>query len=283
MATSNKENILDLFGNNSFFDLKLPDEDIPAEDLTATIGFLKEPFNILKPPTSKKQRFAKPMTTQQIEAAAKPSVPKKTTQSTHWALWIFSEWVRERNSHLGESVILECPSDLLDRCNGKEYGYPYDVLDHWLAAFVSEVRQSNGKQYTAPSLNCILAGIYRHLKDKLNDRAPKILEKTSCEFPMFKNALDRQLKFLRNTGVGVERNRAKVISVEMEDQLWECGILGFSSPANLLNECSSTMVKTFVCAEFKSSTICVSPKLFASIIQIDTPTVSMDRKIEMEG
>ena len=105
------------------------------------------------------------------------AVPKKTVQSTQWAVRIFTEWLTERNSCLGESVALECPPDLLEQCNQNQYGYPNETLDHWLAAFVTEVRQSNGKQYTATSLNCILAGIYRHLKSKLNDRAPKFLEK----------------------------------------------------------------------------------------------------------
>ena len=54
MALSNDENILVLFGSNTFLDLSLPRQEIPIEELTATIDFLKEP---VKPPAIKKKKI----------------------------------------------------------------------------------------------------------------------------------------------------------------------------------------------------------------------------------
>ena len=165
---------------------------------------------------------------------------------------------------------MECLPNLLERCNQNQYGYPNEMLDHWLAAFVTEVCQSNGKQYTATSFNCILAGIYRHLKSKLNDRAPKFLEKKAVNFLMFKNALDRQLKLLRNTGIGIERNRANGRPTLV---MW--------CPWNEFSCCSTKCSLSYAYVGFKSSTTCVSPKLFVSTIQTDILT-SMDQRTAME-
>ena len=52
---------------------------------------------------------------------------------------------------------------------------------------------------------------------------------------MFKNALDRQLRFLRGTGVGVERKRASIICQDDEEKLWTSRVLGIHSPIALLN------------------------------------------------
>ena len=73
------------------------------------------------------------------------------------------------------------------------------------------------------------------MKDKFGPNAPNFLSKTEAQFSMFRNALDRQLWFLRGNGVGVEWKRASIITAEYEDKLWTSGVLGIHNPVALLN------------------------------------------------
>ena len=67
--------------------------------------------------------------------------------------------------------------------------------------------------------------------------APNLIDRAQREanFPCLHNALDRQLKMLRSIGVGVEVQRASIITSEMENTLWKLGIVGTHSPKALLN------------------------------------------------
>ena len=48
---------------------------------------------------------------------------------------------------------------------------------------------------------------------------------------------------LKSSGVGVERNRAAAITVEVENELWSKGLLGTHSPKALLTAVFFLMVK----------------------------------------
>ena len=50
-----------------------------------------------------------------------------------------------------------------------------------------------------------------------------------------RNALDLQLKYLRNIGVGVVKKQVPVITHEAENMLWERKIIGIDTPQSLLN------------------------------------------------
>lgn len=57
---------------------------------------------------------------------------------------------------------------------------------------------------------------------------------------------------LRNVGIGVEVNRASVITTDMENRLWTLGILGTHSGQALLNAVSS-ITSTFEVLNLYSS------------------------------
>ena len=67
--------------------------------------------------------------------------------------------------------------------NRKEYVYPLSLLDFWLVAFITEVRKADGGFYYPTSLNSILAGIFRYMKEKFS---PNTLTKTDARFSAFK-------------------------------------------------------------------------------------------------
>ena len=51
----------------------------------------------------------------------------------------------------------------------------------------------------------------------------------------FRGVLDGKLKQLNRTGKCVEKKKAGVITAEMEEKLWESGMLGDHNPQVLLN------------------------------------------------
>ena len=56
-----------------------------------------------------------------------------------------------------------------------------------------------------------------------------------AHFSHLRNGFDNQLKLLKRLGIGIEQNRAAVITVEEENELWKNGILGTQPPKALLN------------------------------------------------
>ena len=84
------------------------------------------------------------------------------------------------------------------------------------------------------SLYQLCCGLQRALRDA--DRDINFLEQFT--FNHFRFVLDGELKRLNATGNYVHKKKACVITVEMEEILWEKGLLGDSSPQVL----SDTMV-----------------------------------------
>ena len=129
------------------------------------------------------------------------------------------------------SALTDCPADLFDYAkvtnghNGYEYGYPLSLLDFWQTAFVTDVRKADGGFYIPASLNSILAGLFRHMKEKFGPNTPTFLSKTDAQFSMFRNAPDRQLRFLRGSGIGVEKKKGQASFVQKMRK--NCGHLEF--------------------------------------------------------
>ena len=167
--------------NDLSFDVSILDS-IPLnnsatlDSLEATFSFLTEDIKPMqdaeqvakKGTTQKPKRFAIPLSTKQIESLSTKFVLKKTADSTKWAIRIFTDWVQEKNR-----CLTNCPADLFDYTkvtsghNGQEYGYPLSLLHFWLAAFVTEVRKADGGFYSPASLNSILVGLFRYMKEKI--------------------------------------------------------------------------------------------------------------------
>ena len=172
------------------------------------------------------------MSSHELNVVCKPFVPQQQTQrNTSWAVNVFKAWV-EKRSQCSSGVVEHFPIDLL------EVQYAVDVVDRTLAAFVIEVRKADGTYYPGASLKNILAALHCKMKECqgaihvttfLN---AKLREKY---YPQLNNALDRQLRFLCQNGIGIERKRAEIITLSTEEKLWEEGIIGISSPQMLLN------------------------------------------------
>ena len=200
-------------------------------------GFPKDPINAVNchgkrksddesaPGLAKKRHFAAPLTEKQIADCCQPSV---TQRNTSWGVSVFKDWCSSRNKQSPQ----KCPEDLLSA------PHPTGVIDYWLATFVLEARRQDGNFYPGNTLKNLLSALFRAMKTNLGPlNVTNFIDKTQQEahFPHLNNALDNQLKMLKSSGIGVERNRAAVITVKVENELWSKGILGTHSPKALLN------------------------------------------------
>ena len=104
----------------------------------------------------------------------------------------------------------------------------------WLQRFVLEARKGNGEHYCPDSLHQLCCGLQRALRNADQD----INFFDQFQFAQFCCVLDGELKRLNGTGNYIHKKKANVITVEMEEILWEKGLLGDCSPQVL----SDTMV-----------------------------------------
>ncbi len=51
----------------------------------------------------------------------------------------------------------------------------------------------------------------------------------------FRSVLDSVLKDLHQQGIGIQKRQASVISEELEERMWNEGVLGDETPQNLLD------------------------------------------------
>jgi len=104
-------------------------------------------------------------------------------------------------------------------------------MNFWLSRFVVEAHKKDGADYPPNTLYQLCSGLGRALKHA--DRADIKLFDDS-KFCSFMTTLDSRMKQLKATG-NFEVKQAEVISAEVEDLLWSKGLLGESTPQQLLD------------------------------------------------
>ena len=158
-------------------------------------------------------RHGAPLSEKQMKEYLMPYVPENTQLANQWGIKLFYDWINERNSR--PDCNKKCPVDILDNKDT-----PIEDVDFWLALFVMEVRRSDGMVYSGSSLRNIVSALGRRLKAVRGDSGLRILEKSCGEFVKTRNALDRMLRVLRESGVGAERKRSDIFTPELENRLW---------------------------------------------------------------
>ena len=102
-------------------------------------------------------------------------------------------------------------------------------LNFALSHFILEVRKKLGKEYPAETLYEIV--ICLQLFMIMNGRVFKLLEE---KFACVHNTLDNRMKQLTKMGCVKPRNKARIITLEEEEMLWQSGVLGSDSPKQLI-------------------------------------------------
>ena len=84
-----------------------------------------------------------------------------------------------------------------------------------------EARKQDGTRYPSRSIDILLAGLKRHMKE-ISPSAPNFLNEEDDRFRGTRDTVARQL---REEGIGASVKHAEVISHEEKALLWERGIL----------------------------------------------------------
>ena len=179
--------------------------------------------------TASDTRFCSPFSSSQIDRVKEARIPPKTKANTAWSINIRRDWATYRKEYI-------TPEET-------RVGYRLDIdlltmetnsIGYWLQRFVVEVRKANKQCYCPDSLYQLCCGLQRALRAA--DRDVNFFEQ--FEFSHFRAVPDGELKQLNSTGKYVCKRKVDLITEEMEDVLWEKGLLGDQSPQVL----SDTMV-----------------------------------------
>lgn len=220
--------------NGPNFDLK---SDIFSDisefegDDASLIMACDEAETMLKPSSSDgsiKSRFASPLSEKDMNAFVETAVPKNTVNKSKWAVNLFNTWRDARSDRKWVSGVQVC-GELLSMTN-KE-------LNDALGVFVIEVRNQAGDEYRPNTLYELITSIQHHIR--ANGRFINLLD--DMEFASMRQRLDSKMKELSRKGIGLDKKKADVISVQQEEALWQKTILGLNSPQKLLD----TVVYTF--------------------------------------
>ena len=152
---------------------------------------------------------------------SKGYTPVNIKANTEWALRNFKDWCTWRQN---ESPTDPVPSNLLSSNDA-------DELNKWLSVYVMETRKKNGDRSPFSSLNLLLCGLRRHMKE-INPMSPNFLDE---KHPKFAGTRDVRGKKLHQDGIGASVKHTPIITHEEEASLWSQGVMGTKIPKSLFN------------------------------------------------
>ena len=192
---------------------------IKASQLVADDGTVIAPKSEPKP-----SRWGSPQSLAAIEKTRRGGVPKSTMKQTDWCLGVWTNWVSYRSQKLVEES--DQQFELLNLVE-----MSLESLRYWLPKFVMEVRKVDGSHYPPNTVYQLCCGLARALKSA--DRVDIDIFNDS-RFVCFRSVLDARMKELKATGK-FEVRQAAPISEDVEEVLWQKGVLGDSCPQTLVD------------------------------------------------
>jgi hypothetical protein len=115
------------------------------------------------------------MSEESLEEMACYQMPKNSAVSSMLAMNNLKDWLEDYNKRHPHSL---CPLDILSpRCTS-------ELLNKWLAVFVTETRNQKGEPYPPKTIYSILCGILREMRVRI----PKLHELArSCFYQIYKD------------------------------------------------------------------------------------------------
>ena len=154
----------------------------------------------------------------EVESAKQRIIPGNTQKATRWAVGAFGDWMSQRNKQSRD----QCPPDLLLTDDG-------ELLCKWLYVFVTELRKSDGSEYTPRSIAQLLGGLQRYINAEKKEHL-KIVDSRSPIFKDLYAILDQRYRELHAQGIGTTKQQSEILSRPEEEQLWDTETLGVDSP-----------------------------------------------------
>ena len=172
-------------------------------------------------------RFATPLSDDAMTQISKGKRSVNTDRSTAWAVAAFKQWIEQRNKTGPEET---CREDFLEMNHAGDIPY----LERWLCRFVVEARKQDGQPYPPSSLQNLLSGILRCMREQHSD-TPDFLSKKDWRFRALRGTIESTFAELRKNGVGAEVKHTPIIEKKEEEQLWSVGVMGVDTPRLLLH------------------------------------------------
>ena len=186
------------------------------------------------------KQFAIPVTSGDLKVQQDQRIPKKTCKGNHWALGVWTEWVKYINSRQetffdfnGESI----PEDICELSNKD--------LNFWMQRFIVEIRRKEGTNYPPNTLTQIVAGLQRHLRNRCSERQFNFCKDSVLDFAEFRKTLDGRMKYLTSQGIGIQKKRCDPVTEADEIKMWETGVFSDSTASGLSNAIFFYNRKTF--------------------------------------
>ena len=99
------------------------------------------------------------LSSEKVEEAKQAIIPKNTKKCTDLSIRTFRLWLTQRNQWCASGN--ECPDLLLTD--------DHELLWKWLCIFVSELRKTDGNQYTPRSIAQLFAALQRYINNKKSE------------------------------------------------------------------------------------------------------------------
>ena len=106
-----------------------------------------------------------------------------------------------------------------------------EKLSKLLETFYAEVKNKNGDDYEPDTLRVMMAALDRHL----NEKGYKFSIIRDREFHTSKQVLQGKARHLRQSGMGKRPNKARSLTEEEEEVLWNAEKFGPNTPDALIS------------------------------------------------
>ncbi len=178
---------------------------------------------VVKPRVKPARVYKDPVSEQELDKLSHKSFADDTHRKLRWAVNMYEEWRVQQNKNPDLNMITASLFNVgtLNKAN----------LSYGLCRFLSEVTKVNGEDFPGKTLYEILISIQIYLKMK--GLHWKLVD--DQDFVNVKFTLDNLMKQRTREGLGQHVRKARVLSYEQEEHLWETSVLGCSSPEQLMN------------------------------------------------
>ena len=146
-----------------------------------------------------------------------------TLKKYNWAYHIFRDWRIARNCHTVSEISLVAIEKNLVEMSVRDMNFA-------LLRFIFEIRKKNGDDYPAETLYETVVCLQLYLATK--GVTVEILDER--EFCQVRNALDNRMKQLTKMGCVKLRKKARIITVDEENMMWNASILCSSNRKQLV-------------------------------------------------
>ena len=160
---------------------------------------------------------------QRLKELKEITVKKNTGRKLNWAICAYNDWRDERLSTLQYNYSIYS-SDLrqLDKLTRPEFAES-------LCVFIPEVRKRSGEHFPGKTLYQLIIAIQSYLN--ANKIPWKLID--DPEFIEVSTVLDNIMMERTEMNLGVNSRQADLITIDMENDLWERGYLGDDTPDKL--------------------------------------------------